>query len=98
MVAQGPARAALLPSIDILTKNACLHSSLLERTHSLGSMTSTGARTVAPLLGSEIYALGLKVGNCGLGFHFAAAIALCSSVAGLFVYEGSGHEILLDDE
>ena len=98
MVAQGLARAVLLPSINILTNNACPHPSLLGRTHSLGSMTSTGARTLAPLLGSEIYALGLKVGKGGLGFYFAAAVALCSSIAGLFIYEGSGHEILLDDE
>lgn len=98
MVTQGLARAALLPSVNILTNNACPHPSLLGRTHSLGSMTSTGARTLAPLLGSEIYALGLKVDNGGLGFYFAAATALCSSVAGFLIYEGPGHEILLDDE
>lgn len=98
MVVHGLARAVLIPSVNILTNNACPHPSLLARTHSLGSMTSTGARTLAPLLASEIYALGLNVGNGGLSFYFAAAVALCSSIAGFFVYEGSGHEILLDDE
>ena len=92
------ARTFALPSAAILVNNCCPHPSVLGTVHGLGQSVSSATRTVGPILGGWIFGRGLKIGVVGMAWWFIAGIAIIGSIAGTFVKEGDGHEILLEGE
>ncbi|OCL13134.1 MFS general substrate transporter, partial [Glonium stellatum] len=92
------ARTFALPAATILVNNCCPHPSVLGTVHGLGQSVSSATRTVGPILGGWIFGRGLKLGVVGMAWWFLAGIAVIGSIAGPFVKEGDGHEILLEGE
>ena len=92
------ARTFALPATTILVNNCCPHPSVLGTVHGLGQSVSSATRTVGPILGGWIFGRGLKVGVVGMAWWFIAGVAIIGSIAGTFVKEGDGHEILLEEE
>jgi hypothetical protein len=95
---QVTARTFALPATAILVNNACPHPSVLGTVHGLGQSASSAARTVGPLVLSFVYGVGLKKGIVGLAWWCMAGFGALGAVAGLFVKDGNGHEILLDGD
>lgn len=92
------ARTFALPATTILVNNCCPHPSVLGTVHGLGQSVSSATRTVGPILGGWIFGRGLKIGVVGMAWWFISGIAIIGSIAGTFVKEGDGHELLLEGE
>ena len=93
-------RTFAIPATTILINNCSPHPSVLGTIHGIGQSASSGARTIAPVLGGWLYGIGLEKGCVGLVFWALACVAGCTCLASIFVKEGNGHEIRLegDDE
>ena len=92
------ARTFALPAAAILNNNCSPHPSVLGTVHGLAQSISSGARTIGPLLGGWAYGKGLKAGIVGAAWWGLAGVATVGCLAGTFVKDGNGHEILLDGE
>lgn len=92
------ARTFALPGMTILVNNACPHPSVLGTLHGIAQSISSGMRTIGPAVAGWLYGRGLKVGIVGAAFWGLACVAIIGFVAGSFVKEGSGHEIILEGE
>lgn len=71
---------------------------MLGTIHGIGQSVSSGMRTIGPVLGGWGFGWGLKIGVVGVAFWGLAVVAVAGAVAGTFVKDGSGHEILLEGE
>ena len=92
------ARTFALPTNTILVNNASPHPSVLGTIHGIGQSVSSAMRCIGPIVGSYLYGKGLSMGVVGLVWWLMAAWALAGCVAGAWVREGNGHEILLPGE
>lgn len=91
-------RTFALPSGTILVNNCCPHPSVLGTIHGIGQSVSSGARTLGPVVGGWVFGQGLRLGVVGLAWWLLAGVAIVGSIAGTFVREGNGHEIVLPGE
>lgn len=91
-------RTFALPCTNILVNNVCPHPSVLGTVHGIGQSVSSLTRTIGPILFSWVFGKGLNMGIVGLGWWFMATMATFGTVAGQWVKEGDGHEILLEGE
>jgi hypothetical protein len=92
------ARTFALPATAILLNNCCPHPSVLGTIHGLGQTVSSATRTVGPIFGGWAFGKGLRIGMVGLAWWSFAAVACVGVCVGLFVREGSGHEVLMEGE
>jgi hypothetical protein len=92
------ARTFALPGMTILVNNACPHPSVLGTLHGIAQSISSGMRTIGPAVSGWLYGRGLEWGVVGTAFWGLACAACVGFFAGSFVREGSGHEIILEDE
>lgn len=95
---QVTARTITLPASIILLNNCSPHPSVLGLVHGLGQSVSAGFRTVGPVVGGWWYGAGLEAGMVGASWWAVALVAAMGCMSAMLVYEGSGHEILLDGE
>ncbi|KAF2993001.1 hypothetical protein E8E13_000050 [Curvularia kusanoi] len=92
------ARTFALPCTTILVNNVSPHPSVLGTVHGIGQSVSSLTRTIGPIMFSWVFGKGLNMGIVGLGWWLMATIATVGFVAGQWVREGDGHEILLEGE
>ncbi|KAI1098942.1 MFS general substrate transporter [Jackrogersella minutella] len=92
------ARTITLPASIILLNNCSPHPSVLGLVHGLGQSVSAGFRTVGPVVGGWWYGEGLEMGMVGASWWAVALVSALGCASAMFIYEGSGHEILLEDE
>jgi hypothetical protein len=92
------ARTFALPGMTILVNNCCPHPSVLGTLHGIAQSISSGMRTIGPAVAGWLYGKGLEWGVVGTAFWGLACCACVGLLAGSFVKEGSGHEILLEGE
>ncbi|KAI0886210.1 MFS general substrate transporter [Annulohypoxylon maeteangense] len=92
------ARTITLPASIILLNNCSPHPSVLGLVHGLGQSVSAGFRTAGPVIGGWWYGEGLKMGIVGASWWAVALVSALGCVSAMFIYEGSGHEILLEGE
>ncbi|PQE30701.1 MFS transporter protein [Rutstroemia sp. NJR-2017a WRK4] len=92
------ARTFTLPATIILLNNCSPHPSVLGTVHGIGQSVSAGFRTVGPVVGGIWYGQGLEHGIVGWAWWETAMVAAAGCVTAMLVYEGSGHEILLEGE
>jgi MFS family permease len=92
------ARTFALPSTAILVNNASPHPSVLGTVHGIAQSVSSATRTLGPVLAGWLYGVGLHKGIVGLAWWCLAGIAVLGAVAGRWVREGDGHEILMEGE
>lgn len=98
LLLQVTGRTITLPASIILLNNCSPHPSVLGTVHGIGQSVSAGFRTVGPIVGGWWYGAGLDIGMVGASWWAVAGMSALGCGAAMFVYEGSGHEILLDDE
>lgn len=92
------ARTFALPAVIILVNNCCPHPSVLGTIHGLGQSVSSGMRTLGPIIAGWVFGIGLNIGVIGLAWWLFAIEAVLGCIAGCFVREGSGHEIMLEGD
>ncbi|KKA28576.1 hypothetical protein TD95_002915 [Thielaviopsis punctulata] len=95
---QVTARTFTLPASIILLNNCSPHPSVLGTIHGLGQSVSAAFRTVGPIVSGQWYGAGLEAGMVGLGWWGIAGVGVLGGVSGMFLYNGSGHEIMLEGE
>jgi MFS family permease len=95
---QVSARTFALPASIILVNNASPHPSVLGTIHGVGQSVSSAMRTLGPVAGGYWFGLGLEKGIVGLGWWAIAGISALGCVASLWVKNGSGYEIVLQEE
>jgi hypothetical protein len=98
LAVQVMARTFALPAMTILVNNSCPHPSVLGTLHGIAQSISSGMRTIGPAVSGWLYGQGLEWGVVGTAFWGLACVACVGRIAGIFVREGSGHEILLEGE
>ncbi|KAI1818634.1 major facilitator superfamily domain-containing protein [Poronia punctata] len=92
------ARTVTLPASIILLNNCSPHPSVLGLVHGLGQSVSAGFRTVGPVVAGWWYGASLEAGVVGASWWGVACVAALGCLASFFIYEGSGHEIILEGE
>lgn len=92
------ARTFALPATAILVNNASPHPSVLGTIHGMGQSVSSAMRTIGPIVISWLYGVGLSGGFVGLVWWCMAGMAVLGAIAGGWVREGNGHEIMLEGE
>jgi hypothetical protein len=92
------ARTFALPCATILINNCSPHPSVLGTVHGIGQSVSSLTRTFGPIMFGWAFGKGLDMGVVGLAWWILVVVAVAGSVVGRFLYEGDGHEILLDNE
>ncbi|KAH9897113.1 major facilitator superfamily domain-containing protein [Xylariomycetidae sp. FL2044] len=92
------ARTITLPASIILLNNCSPHPSVLGLVHGLGQSVSAGFRTVGPVVGGWWYGASLESGMVGASWWGVAAVSAFGCAAAMLIYEGSGHEIVLEGE
>ena len=92
------ARTFALPAAILLLNNCTPHPSVLATVHGLGQSTSSLFRTVGPIAAGRWYGLGLQNGMVGTAWWAVAVISAAGCVVSGWVYNGSGHEVLLPGE
>jgi hypothetical protein len=95
---QVSARTFALPASIILVNNASPHPSVLGTIHGVGQSVSSAMRTLGPVAGGYWFGLGLEKGVVGLGWWAIASISALGCIASLWVKNGSGYEVVLQDE
>lgn len=95
---QVTARTFTLPTSIILLNNCSPHPSVLGTIHGIGQSVSSAFRTIGPIFSGAWYGYGLDIGMVGFAWWLIALVSVFGCVAAIFVYEGSGHEILLPGE
>ncbi|KAI1114109.1 MFS transporter [Nemania sp. NC0429] len=97
-VLQVMARTVTLPASIILLNNCSPHPSVLGLVHGLGQSVSAGFRTVGPVVGGWWYGASLEAGVVGAGWWGIASVAALGCASSFLIYEGSGHEIILEED
>ncbi|KAI0808747.1 major facilitator superfamily domain-containing protein [Xylaria sp. FL0064] len=97
-VFQVMARTVTLPASIILLNNCSPHPSVLGLVHGLGQSVSAGFRTVGPVVGGWWYGASLEAGAVGASWWAVAGVAALGCASSFFIYEGTGHEIILEGE
>ncbi|KAI2627173.1 major facilitator superfamily domain-containing protein [Xylaria nigripes] len=97
-VFQVMARTVTLPASIILLNNCSPHPSVLGLVHGLGQSVSAGFRTVGPVVGGWWYGASLESGVVGAGWWGIAGVAALGCASSFLIYEGSGHDIILEGE
>lgn len=92
------ARTFALPCTTILVNNCCPHPSVLGTMHGLGQSVSSFARTFGPIVFGWLFGKGLDIGVVGLAWWILACMAVAGSVVAQFVWDGDGHEVLMEGE
>lgn len=95
---QVTARTFTLPTSIILLNNCSPHPSVLGTIHGIGQSVSSAFRTIGPIFSGAWYGYGLDIGMVGFAWWLIALVSIFGCGAAIFVYEGSGHEILLPGE
>ncbi|KAF9701771.1 hypothetical protein EKO04_000558 [Ascochyta lentis] len=95
---QVSARTFALPASIILVNNASPHPSVLGTIHGVGQSVSSAMRTLGPVAGGYWFGLGLDKGVVGLGWWAIAGISALGCVASLRVKNGSGYEVVLQEQ
>lgn len=95
---QVTARTFTLPTSIILLNNCSPHPSVLGTIHGIGQSVSSAFRTVGPIFSGSWYGYGLDIGVVGFAWWLIALVSVFGCIAAIFVYEGSGHEIILPGE
>lgn len=95
---QVSARTFALPASIILVNNASPHPSVLGTIHGVGQSVSSAMRTLGPVAGGYWFGLGLERGTVGLGWWAVAFISTFGCLASLWVKNGSGYEVVLQEE
>ncbi|KAE8354988.1 MFS general substrate transporter [Aspergillus coremiiformis] len=95
---QVTARTFTLPTSIILLNNCSPHPSVLGTIHGVGQSVSSAFRTIGPIFSGSWYGYGLEMGMVGFAWWLIALVSIFGCLAAIFVYEGSGHEILLPGE
>lgn len=95
---QVTARTFTLPTSIILLNNCSPHPSVLGTIHGIGQSVSSAFRTIGPIFSGAWYGYGLDIGVVGFAWWLIALVSIFGCAAAIFVYEGSGHEILLPGE
>ncbi|KAJ5204694.1 uncharacterized protein N7498_005573 [Penicillium cinerascens] len=95
---QVTARTFTLPTSIILLNNCSPHPSVLGTIHGIGQSVSSAFRTIGPIFSGGWYGYGLDIGVVGFAWWLIALVSIFGCGAAIFVYEGSGHEILLPGE
>ncbi|KKA17592.1 MFS transporter [Rasamsonia emersonii CBS 393.64] len=95
---QVTARTFTLPTSIILLNNCSPHPSVLGTIHGIGQSVSSAFRTVGPVFSGAWYGYGLDIGVVGFAWWMIALVSILGCIAAIFVYEGSGHEIILPGE
>ncbi|CRL24946.1 Sucrose/H+ symporter, plant [Penicillium camemberti] len=95
---QVTARTFTLPTSIILLNNCSPHPSVLGTIHGIGQSVSSAFRTIGPIFSGAWYGYGLDIGMVGFAWWMIALVSVFGCLAAIFVYEGSGHEILLPGE
>ncbi|RAH44829.1 MFS general substrate transporter [Aspergillus brunneoviolaceus CBS 621.78] len=95
---QVTARTFTLPTSIILLNNCSPHPSVLGTIHGIGQSVSSAFRTIGPIFSGSWYGYGLEMGMVGFAWWLVALVSVFGCVAAIFVYEGSGHEIILPGE
>ncbi|KAF4248176.1 hypothetical protein CNMCM8980_006295 [Aspergillus fumigatiaffinis] len=95
---QVSARTFTLPTSIILLNNCSPHPSVLGTIHGIGQSVSSAFRTIGPIFSGAWYGYGLEIGMVGFAWWLIALVSVFGCIAAIFVYEGSGHEILLPGE
>lgn len=91
-------RTFAIPCTTILINNASPHPSALGTVHGIGQSVSSLARTIGPIFFGWLLGRGMDVGVMGLAWWCLAGVAVVGSVVGRFLWEGDGHEILMEGE
>lgn len=91
-------RTFVLPITQILVNNCTPHPSVLGAVHGIGQSVSSGCRTLGPVIWSSLYGLGLGKGVVGIAWWILGIESLCAAAASLLLREGSGHEIVLEED
>jgi MFS family permease len=95
---QVTARTFTLPTSIILLNNCSPHPSVLGTVHGIGQSVSSAFRTIGPIFSGWWYGHGLDIGVVGFAWWLIAIVSVLGCVAAIYVYEGSGHEIILPGE
>ncbi|KAI0850797.1 MFS general substrate transporter [Daldinia vernicosa] len=95
---QVTARTITLPASIILLNNCSPHPSVLGLIHGLGQSVSASFRTIGPIVGGWWYGSGLEMGMVGWSWWAVAFVSALGCASAMLVYEGTGHEILLEGE
>jgi MFS family permease len=95
---QVSARTFALPASIILVNNASPHTSVLGTIHGVGQSVSSAMRTLGPVAGGYWFGLGLEKGMVGLGWWAVAVISALGCVASLWVKNGSGYGVVLQEQ
>lgn len=98
LLLQVTARTFTLPATIILLNNCSPHPSVLGTVHSIGQSVSAAFRTIGPVAGGWWYGAGLEHGVVGAAWWSIAGISAAGCVTAAWVYEGSGHEIHLEED
>jgi hypothetical protein len=98
LLVQVMARTFALPATNILVNNNCPHPSVLGTFHGIAQSISSLSRTIGPAFAGWLYGRGLIWGVVGTGFWGLGAAAVVNNIAGCFVRDSDGHEILLPGE
>lgn len=98
LLLQVTARTFTLPATIILLNNCSPHPSVLGTIHGLGQSVSAAFRTIGPIVGGLWYSAGIRCDLVEIAWWGTAGISLLGCISAVWVYEGSGHEILLDGE
>ncbi|KAI1189166.1 major facilitator superfamily domain-containing protein [Nemania serpens] len=97
-VFQVMARTVTLPASIILLNNCSPHPSVLGLVHGLGQSVSAGFRTVGPIVGGWWYGASLEAGVVAAGWWGIAAVAALGCASSFLIYEGSGHDIIIEGD
>ncbi|KAJ4984892.1 MFS multidrug transporter [Stagonosporopsis vannaccii] len=95
---QVSARTFALPASIILVNNASPHPSVLGTIHGVGQSVSSAMRTLGPVAGGYWFGLGLEKDIVGLGWWAIAGISAFGCLASLWVRNGSGYEVVLQED
>jgi hypothetical protein len=91
------ARTFALPATIVLINNCSPHPSVLGTIHGAGQAVSAASRSLGPMLSGYWNGIGLRFGMVGLAWWAVSGVALFGFLTSFWVYEGSGHDTLLDE-
>ena len=92
------ARTFVLPATMILVNNCSPHPSVLGTIHGIAQSVGSGARTAGPAVAGWLFGVGLNHGVVGLAWWCLAGVASFGVLTSTWVREGTGHEIVLEEE
>ena len=98
LLVQVVARTFVLPATMILVNNCSPHPSVLGTIHGIAQSVGSSARTAGPAVAGWLFGVGLNHGMVGVAWWGLAGIASFGVLTSTWVREGSGHEIVLEEE